>query len=575
MDKSASIEAASTNDTTQAIKDEEKTAPDASSPSQAASTETEKGRTDQTSTERIQIDRVIENNDVPMTTLKLAILIVALTLVVFLMMLDIAIIATAIPRITSDFHSLRDVGWYGSAYLIASCAVQPLTGKIYTYFNNKYSFLTFMAFFELGSLICGIAPSSNVLIVGRAVAGMGASGLMNGAITIMAACIPMEKRPLILGVMISFAQIGTVIGPLIGGALTQYASWRWCFYINLPPGGVVAVLLVLIRVPDQTIKTGTYKIIFKKLDLIGFALFAPAAIQCLLALEWGGVEYAWSSATIIGLFCGTAGTLAVFISWEYRKGEEAMIPLSMVRKRIVWSSCLTLAFFFGTVLIMSYYLPIYFQAVRGASPTMSGVYMLPGVISQVVFATVSGALVGRFGYYLPWIVGCGSLVTLGMGLLCTLTPTTPTAHWVGFQILVGVGRGMGVQMPIIAIQNMLPPAQIPTGMAVSIFSQMFGGALFLALAQTDFANSITKALAVFAPEADVRAVIAAGATAVRHTVSAQDLHGIILAYDRAYQHAFYLGVGCGGGMFIACWGMGWGKVKKSTPLKPVEEKESV
>lgn len=130
----------------------------------------------------------------------------------------------------------------------------------------------------------------------------------------------------------------------------------------------------------------------KKLDLLGFVLFAPAAIQLLLALEWGGTSYPWDNAKIIGLFCGCAGTFCVFLAWQYHMGDDAMIPLSIVRKRIVWCSCVVMFFSFASTLITSYYLPIYFQAVRGATPTMSGVYLLPLILSQMLFAVVSGFL---------------------------------------------------------------------------------------------------------------------------------------------------------------------------------------
>jgi len=251
-----------------------------------------------------------------------------------------------------------------------------LTGKIYTNFRTKYTYLTFLAIFELGSLLCGVAQSSNMLIVGRAVAGMGASGLMNGGLTGIAACVPMVKRPAYLGVLISVAQIGIVLGPLIGGALTQYTTWRWCFYINLPIGGFVAVLLFFVDIPDRLAKANiksTIEIIRKRLDLIGFGLFTLAAIQLLLALQWGGDRYRWNSATTIGLFRGAFGTICVFLVWQYRMGDGAMIPFSMLRQWPVWSGSSVSFFYMGSQLITSYYLPIYFQAVRGATPTLSGV----------------------------------------------------------------------------------------------------------------------------------------------------------------------------------------------------------
>lgn len=171
------------------------------------------------------------------------------------------------------------------------------------------------------------------------------------------------------------------------------------FYINLPIGAIAAVLLLLIKIPDRTIKHKTNKptilATLSKLDLIGFCIFAPFAIMFLMALEWGGTQYPWSSATIIGLFCGAGGTLIVLAAWEYRAGDGAMIPFSMVRKRIVWSACLSIGFFFASLLIFSYYLPIYFQAVKDVSPALSGVYILPSILSQMAMSIVSGVL-GKF-----------------------------------------------------------------------------------------------------------------------------------------------------------------------------------
>jgi MFS family permease len=336
-----------------------------------------------------------DDKEVFITGIKLYAVICAVTLVAFLMLLDMSIIATAIPRITTQFHSLPDVGWYGASYLLASCSLQPLAGKIYTIFNNKWTFLIFFSVFELGSLISGVATSSNMLIVGRAIAGMGSAGMTNGALTIIAACVPLQKRPIYLGFMMATAQTGIILGPLIGGLLTQYTTWRWCFYINLPLGGLVAAMLILISIPDKRAKSDeklTYRTVAAKMDLLGFVVFAPAAIQCLLALEWGGTRYRWSSPTIIGLFCGAAGTLALFLFVEYRKGDSAMVPFFMIRQRIIACSSVLMFFFAGSMFILTYYLPIYFQAVRGATPTMSGVYLLPSVLTQIIFAMSSGAM---------------------------------------------------------------------------------------------------------------------------------------------------------------------------------------
>lgn len=279
-----------------------------------------------------------------------------------------------------------------------------MTGKVYTYFNAKWTFLAFFAFFEFGSLICAVAQSSNMLIVGRALAGMGGSGLQNGGLTMLAILLPLHKRPAAMGAMMGFGQIGIALGPLIGGALTQYATWRWCFFINLPCGALVALLMGFQKVPQGPLRprvnNSVRETILKKFDLIGFLLFAPAAIQFFLALEWGGNGYAWNSATIIGLFCGAGGTFILFLLWEQREGDIAMVPFSMLKQRIVWCGCLVMAFNMTVVLLGSYYLPIYFQTVKGDSPTMSGVYMLPGILMQLFFAVFSGVMGKASNFFL-------------------------------------------------------------------------------------------------------------------------------------------------------------------------------
>lgn len=163
-----------------------------------------------------------------LTGLKIFTVLASLTLVTFLVLLDQSIIGTAIPHITTEFHSLPDAGWYVGAYTLANATLQPISGKFYTHFKTKAVFLAFVFTFELGSLLCGVASSSMFLIVGRAIAGLGASGIMNGGMTIIAGAVSKEKSPFYTGILFGVAQMGSVLGPLIGGVLTEHASWRWC-----------------------------------------------------------------------------------------------------------------------------------------------------------------------------------------------------------------------------------------------------------------------------------------------------------------------------------------------------------
>ncbi|KAL4783342.1 major facilitator superfamily domain-containing protein [Aspergillus varians] len=489
-----------------------------------------------------------------------------ITLVVFLMLLDVSIIATAIPKITNQFHSLQDVAWYGSAYTLASCALQPLTGKFYTHFKSKIMFLSFFSLFELGSLICGLANSSKMLIIGRAVAGMGSSGMINGSLTILAGSVPMHKRPALIGIMLGLSQLGLVLGPLVGGAFTTYTTWRWCFYINLPIGGLVVILLAFTKIPEQRRKRPALEVLptlHNTFDLIGFTLFAPAAIMLLLALEYGSSEYPWKDSRVIGLFCGAGATAIVFLIWEYHKGRDAMIPIHLITIRIAYSSYVANGCMFGMTMIMSYYLPIYFQSVKDDSALTSGVNLLPNILSQLVASIGSGVLIGRLGYYLPWGVAGPILCAIGTGLMSTLSPTTATATWAGYQILTGFGRGSATQVPMIAVQNGMPPDDLSTAMAILSFCQTFGGSIFLSIASVIFNEGLKNQIPHFAPNVDPARVIGVGATGFRQILSGDDLEGVVKAYAKSVDWVFYLVAGLCVLQFVASWGMGWVDVRKN------------
>lgn len=486
------------------------------------------------------------------------------------MLLDGTIVVAAVPRITDDFNSLDDIGWYGAAYQLGSAVFQPLTGKIYMKFKPQWTFLSFFFVFEIGSLICGVANSSAMLIVGRVIAGLGTSGILNGALLIIAECAPMQRRPTLIGIVMGIAQLGLASGPLFGGLLTEYATWRWCFYLNLPIGGLVAAMLVFVHIPQQHPRPPPMSVVrslHTSLDLFGFAIFAPALIMLLLALQWGGTAYAWNSSQIIGLFCGAGATFIIFLLWDYHKGDAAMLPFSIARRRTVWASCIVYGLFMGNLYTASYWVPVYFQGVKGASPTMSGVYILPMIIAHVIAALSSGPIVNKLGYYIPVALFAAVLLSVGSGLIATFSPSTPTGKWIGYQILYGAGRGLGLQMPLLAVQNTVPPQQLPIAMALTIFSQSFGAAVFLSLAETMFSNSFRTLISEYAPSVNGQSIIDAGATAFRQIVFGTDLAGVLIAYAKSIDRIFYLAAGMGAGCFVFAMGMGWKNLKKKEVSK--------
>ncbi|KAK6212363.1 hypothetical protein LQW54_005316 [Pestalotiopsis sp. IQ-011] len=422
--------------------------------------------------------------------------------------------------------------------VMASVALTCFVMLLDTSIISTWIYLFFLFIFEVGSLICGLASSSPVFIGGRAIAGLGGSGLMNGGMTIISGIVPLEKRAR--------------------------------FYINLPIGGALGVILMFLTIPDLTIKEPFSLALVRKtipeLDLVGFGLFAPAAIMFLLALQWGGNAYSWNSSVVIGLFVGAGITAIIFAFWERRRGDRAMIPGPVVSHRVVWISGINGMALMGIILTAAQYMPLYFQGVRGEAPAMSGVDMLPSILSQLFGVIISGGLVQRIGYYLPFSVGSGMVSAIGNGLVSTYRPWTATAYWAGIQVLLGLGRGIGMQMGMIAVQNVLTAHQIPVGVAFLIFCQNFSGAIFVVVATVIFTQDLVSELAIRAPSVSSEAALAAGASAdaVRALVPAgsPELDGLLLAYSLAISKVFYLLVALSlVGMFTG-FGMGWVNIKK-------------
>ncbi|KAI0533042.1 major facilitator superfamily domain-containing protein [Xylaria digitata] len=491
-------------------------------------------------------------------------------LIFFVLLLDNSIISTAVPKITSEFHSLPDVGWYAGAYQLASAVLQPLTGKLYTYFPTKWLFLCFFFVFEVGSLLCAVATSSPFFIVGRAVAGLGVSGLQNGALTIVAGAVPLQKR--------ASGQLGLVIGPLIGGLFTQYVTWRWCFYINLPLGAIAGGLLVLIRCPEQIVKApfsaALVRSVIPQLDIIGFIFFAPAATLLLLALQFGsGETYAWDSSIIIGLFVGAGVAFILFLLWEWKAGDVAIIPFSMVKNRIVWASALQYVTLISAVFVGTQYFPIYFQAVKGVGPVLSGVYLLPSIISQIIFVIFSGGLISKVGYYLPFAVFAGVGATVGSGLISTWNLHTTTGMWIGYQILYGI-RGTGIQLAVVAIQHALPAKQSQLGVSFLVFCQTFSAAVFVVVANTIFTQSLISETRSLVPTLDPAAVLQAGgsAEAIRSLVppGSPELAALLKAFSNAFDTVCYLMITLAGISVFASFGMGWIDTRKTKPEAKTE-----
>ncbi|EGD96741.1 MFS transporter [Trichophyton tonsurans CBS 112818] len=497
------------------------------------------------------------------TGLKLAVIVTGLCLSVLLVALDNTIIATAIPKITDQFHALEDIGWYGSSYLLTICAFQLIFGKIYTFFPVKWVFLIAITIFEIGSAICGAAPNSTALIIGRAVAGIGSAGIFSGALIIIAYSIPLEKRPAYTGAIGGMYGIASVAGPLMGGAFTDHISWRWCFYINLPIGAVTILsILVFLKHPKQKLDNNqSWKARLMKLDPIGTAFFMPSIICLLLALQWGGTKYPWNNGRIIALFVVFALLISGFIYFQIRGGDSATVPPRILKKRSIASGAFFLFTIGSAFFIMVYYLPIWFQAIKGASATSSGIMNIPMVLSLVILSIASGITVTAIGYYAPLYYVSTVLTAIGAGLLTTFTTETSKGKWIGYQIIFGAGVGTGLQLSIIAAQAVLPLEDVAVGTVIMMFCQTLGGALFVSVGQNVFTNLLVKGVVNAAPGLDPQLVLRVGATQLKSMIPPQFLDGVQVAYNDALTKTWYVATALAALSVIGSVGMEWKSVK--------------
>ena len=270
-----------------------------------------------------------------------SIIMVGLLLSMFLIALDLSIIATAVPTITAEFQSTSDVGWYGAAYFMTLSTFQSLWGKAYKFFSLRLVFLVSLFVFMVGSLVCALAPNNIAFICGRAVQGVGGAGLSGGCYIIIAFISPPEHIAALFGILGSVFSISSVVGPLLGGAFSQSVTWRWCFYINLPLGGVAAACITFFfRTPDYAQELASTarsaldsRAIAKAFDPLGIILSLSGLICFVMALEWGGISHAWNSSTIIGLLVGWILLTVAFYLVEWMQKDQALLVLRILARR--------------------------------------------------------------------------------------------------------------------------------------------------------------------------------------------------------------------------------------------------
>jgi EmrB/QacA subfamily drug resistance transporter len=459
----------------------------------------------------------------------------ALMLGMFLAALDQTIVSTALPTIVGDLGGLNHLSWVVTSYLLASTVSTPLYGKLGDMIGRKPVFLAAILIFLAGSMLAGLSQSMGELIGFRALQGIGAGGLMVGAQAIIADIVPPRERGRYMGLIGSVFAVASVAGPLLGGFLVDNLSWRWVFYVNMPVGAL-AVLIVVTRLHLHTPP------VRHRIDLAGVTLLSGGVAALTLLTTWGGTEYAWGSATIVGLGIAGVALLAVFVWWETRAAEP-ILPLSLFRSR-VFSVANAMGFTIGMAMFGAIvFIPLYLQIVYGASPTSSGLRMLPLMAGLLAAAIASGRAISRIGRYKVFPIAGTATLVVGMYLLSLLR--VGTAPWLAsvYMLVVGVGIGLVMQVLVLVVQNDARPQEIGVATSTATFFRSVGGSFGVAIFGTIFASRLADQLARFPRTVTDR--LGSGV----HLNPAQARHlppGIHADFLQAFAHALH-------GVFL--WGM--------------------
>ncbi|KAF9967553.1 hypothetical protein BGZ70_009094 [Mortierella alpina] len=425
-------------------------------------------------------------------------IIIALSLCVFLASLDQIIVSTSIPAITKEYTSLGDISWLGTAYMMTSTAFQPLYGKVSDIFGRKATMLFANFMFLVGSAISGWATSMNMLIIGRAVAGIGAGGLMAMVFIILSDMLDMRERGKYIGFIGAIFSLSSVIGPLLGGAFADNLTWRWSFWINLPFGAISIFFISLYL--NLPIPKGSFRDKVKRIDFYGSFLLLGAVILILVPLSWGGGKYEWNSGMIIGLLCAGFAVAVIFVLVEWKIPTEPIVPIHLYKIRNLWATYGSLFFsgmaFFGIL----FYLPVYFQVIKQESATVGGLETVPFVIGIVITSISSGIWVLKRGTYAFFPALGNALFIVGSALCVLFVRDTSRVVSIFILLVCGLGMGFTMQASTLAVQAAVKPKYMATVTASVQFVRSLGQVFGIAIVGSVFNNKLESTLVEHFPQ---------------------------------------------------------------------------
>ncbi len=469
-----------------------------------------------------------------------------LLLAILLAMLDNLIVSTALPRIVGDLGGVAHLSWVVTAYILASTITTPFYGKLGDMYGRKKLFIGAIIIFLIGSALSGLSQSMTELIAFRALQGLGAGGLMVGAMATLGDIVAPRERGRYMSYMMVVMMLATIGGPLLGGFITTNFSWRWIFYINIPVGGAALVyLMAILQVPAKKVS--------HKIDYLGGSLLAVAATSLILLATWGGTEYRWGSGQIIGLALLTVAATVGFCVTETRAAEP-MLPLHVFQNKN-FSVTMALTFLTGLAMFGALtFLPLYQQTVQGASPTLSGLVLTPMMLGVTVTSIVAGQVTTRTGRYKIFPILGGGIMDVGMYLLTGLDVSTTRLTSAIYYVVLGLGMGFLMQMVSLIAQNSVQQKDMGVASSARMFFQQIGGSLGVAAFGAVFARRLTTSLAA-AAGSGVHISASGGQLdpATVDSLPAQVKHDVFFAISHAVQGVFIWALPAAVLIFVLAW----------------------